>query len=440
MSHPRRHPRPRACAAGSNRPTTRRTDFPIQNLPFGRFRRAGSMRAWRIGVAIGDQVLDLRARRADRHRRHEPADAPAARAARRRCARAISAGPAPTAARSERRLREALVPQARGRDGPALPTSATTPTSTPASITPPRSASCSAPTTRCCRTTSGCRSATTAAPRRSASSGQRFRRPHGPDQGARRRTRRCSARRKRLDYELELGVFIGRGNALGEPIADRRRPRSTCSAWRCSTTGRRATSRPGSTSRSGPFLSKNFASTMSPWIVTMEALAPFRAPFDAARPATRSRCPTSTRPPTASAARSTSSSRSGCRPRRCAQPGHAGDRLTHVELSPTPTGRVAQLVAHHTVNGCNLQPGDLFGTGTLSGPTPEQAGSLLELTQRRQAADHAAQRRDAHLPRGRRHASSCAAAASATGCRAHRLRRVPRHGAAGAPGAVGPRP
>ena len=60
-------------------------------------------------------------------------------------------------------------------------------------------------------------------------------------------------------------------------------PRLICSAWHCSTTGRRATSRAGSTSRSGPFLSKNFARTFSPWLVTTEALAPFRAAFE--RPA-----------------------------------------------------------------------------------------------------------------------------------------------------------
>ena len=78
--------------------------------------------------------------------------------------------------------------------------------------------------------------------------------------------------------------------------------------------------------------------------------------------------------------------------------GHAGERLIAARTSRDAYWTVAQLVAHHTVNGCNLQRGDLFGSGTLSGPRPEQAGSLLELTRGRQAADHAVQRRDAQLP------------------------------------------
>ena len=92
----------------------------------------------------------------------------------------------------------------------------------------------------------------------------------GQTHAAGRRERRRFGPCQRLDYELELGVFVGAGNALGEPIADRARPRTHIVRHRaCSTTGRRATSRPGSTSRSGPFLAKNFATTISPWIVTL---------------------------------------------------------------------------------------------------------------------------------------------------------------------------
>ncbi len=81
---------------------------------------------------------------------------------------------------------------------------------------------------------------------------------------------------ERLDYELELGVWIGPGNALGEPIADRRRRRSYRGISACSTTGRRAIFRPGNISRWGRFSPRTFHSTISPWIVTPEALAPFR--------------------------------------------------------------------------------------------------------------------------------------------------------------------
>ena len=200
-------------------------------------------------------------------------------------------------------------------------------------------------------------------------SGHAFRRPRGQIKAPDAAQRRASAPTRRLDYELELGIFIGRPNALGEPVRDRRTPRSTCSASRCSTTGARATSRRWEYQPLGPFLSKNFASTVSPWIVTLEALAPFRSAFARARRATRRRCRTSTRPPTASAAPSTSSSRSGCR-RRAMRAGRRmrGDVISRSNFADAAYWTVAQLVAHHTVNGCNLRSGDLFGSGTLSGP------------------------------------------------------------------------
>jgi len=82
---------------------------------------------------------------------------------------------------------------------------------------------------------------------------------------------------RRLDYELELGVFVGVGNSPGAPIpmADAER---TSSASPCSMTGRRRPTSLGIPAF-GPFLSKNFATTISPWIVTLQALAPFRVPF-----------------------------------------------------------------------------------------------------------------------------------------------------------------
>ena len=216
------------------------TDFPIQNLPFGRFRRAGSDEPWRIGVAIGDQVLDLRlaaravplAAMASR-----PLLAPLAAGdlnafmalgadARSAHARARCRPRWPKAA--TQRAVPGAVPGAAGRRPrwrcPAA--SATTPTSTPASTTPPRSASCSAPTTRCCRTTSGCRSATTAAPRRSCVSGTvaapaawarpRRRTPTRPCSGPSRAARlRARARRPRRHAATRSATPIddGRGRS-----------------------------------------------------------------------------------------------------------------------------------------------------------------------------------------------------------------------------------
>ena len=96
----------------------------------------------------------------------------------------------------------------------------------------------------------------------------------------------------------------------------------------CSTTGRRATCRPGSTSRSGPFLSKNFATHALALDRDDGGAGAVPRAVRAARRATRSRCPTSTRRPTASTARSTSRWRSGCRPRRCARPARPPVRLS----------------------------------------------------------------------------------------------------------------
>ena len=219
----------RRCAAGSHRPTRRAATSRSRTCPSAASGAAGTQR-------------ELAHRRGDRR--------PGARPARPRALvdtddMNVLMAPAPPA-RSALRARALRRPARGQREASALaPTrccrrrrpstpcpaaSATTPISTPASTTPPRWASCSGPTTRCCPTTSGCRSATTAAPRRSCVSGQRVPAAARPDQGPERRHAAASAPRKRLDYELELGFFVGAGNALGEPIPIERRRRRTCSA------------------------------------------------------------------------------------------------------------------------------------------------------------------------------------------------------------------
>jgi fumarylacetoacetase len=208
-------------------------------------------------------------------------------------------------------------------------------------------------------------------------SGQRFKRPHGqikgPDAAA-----PSFGPSRRLDYELELGFFIGQGNPLGEPIAiDKAEDHlfGVCllndwsardlQAWEYQPLG--------------PFLAKNFATTLSPWIVTMEALAPFRARFE--RPS---------QDPQPLPYLDARANRAGgaldivleawLQTPKMRATGEGPVRLSHSKTAEAAYWTAAQLVAHHTVNGCNLQPGDLFGSGTLSGPSPEQAGSLLELT------------------------------------------------------------
>jgi fumarylacetoacetase len=129
----------------------------------------------------------------------------------------------------------------------------------------------------------------------------------------------------------------------------------------------------------GPFLSKNFASTVSPWIVTLEALAPYRQPF------TRSQGDPQPLPYLSSESNSAQGAfdvqlEVWLQTQAMRDAGHAGDCISRSHFGQAAYWTVAQMVAHHTVNGCALRPGDLFGSGTLSGPLPEQAGSMLELS------------------------------------------------------------
>lgn len=184
---------------------------------------------------------------------------------------------------------------------------------------------------------------------------------------------------RRLDYELELGVWIGPGNALGEPvgIADAGRhiagycllndwSARDIQAWEYQPLG--------------PFLAKSFATTISPWIVTSEALAPFRIP-QPARPAGD--------PEPFSYLFDETDQREGALDLelevQLLTPGLEEKGLPPHRLALSNTRHmywtVAQMVTHHTSNGCNLRPGDLIGTGTLSGPDAGSTGSMLEATE-----------------------------------------------------------
>jgi fumarylacetoacetase len=129
----------------------------------------------------------------------------------------------------------------------------------------------------------------------------------------------------------------------------------------------------------GPFLAKNFATTISPWIVTLEALAPFQTQWT--RPAED--------PQPLSYLDSAAVRAAGAidlqlevwlETARMRATGAPPERLSHATFRDS-YWTVAQLLAHHTVNGCNLEAGDLFGSGTQSGPAAAEAGSLLELSQ-----------------------------------------------------------
>ncbi len=183
----------------------------------------------------------------------------------------------------------------------------------------------------------------------------------------------------RLDYELELGFFVGTGNALNSPIPIDRAEEHIFGVCLLNDWSARDI-QAWEYQPLGPFLAKSFATTISPWIVTLEALAPFRRPAFA-RPAGDPE-------PLPYLLSSSDQEKGGI------------DISLEVELSTvemrdrkveafvvcktsstnlywTP----AQFVAHHTSNGCNLKPGDLLGSGTISGMDINEVGSLLERTQ-----------------------------------------------------------
>ncbi|MDM7463976.1 MAG: fumarylacetoacetase [Tepidimonas taiwanensis] len=363
-------------------------DFPIQNLPFASFRRRDRGEAWRGGVAIGDAIVDLAAL----HCGH-PFDGLAAEAlaagAEPQLNALMALGPAHWRALRlalSRALREGsplralvepcLVPQAEAEYG--LPARIGDYTDFYTSIHHATNIG------RLFRPDNPLLPNYQWVPigyhGRSSSIGvspQAFRRPRGqvkaPDAAA-----PVLAPSRRLDIELELGVFVGPGNALGEPIPIAEAESHVfgivllndwsardIQAWEYQPLG--------------PFLAKNFATTISTWVVTLEALAPYRVPFE--RPAADPQ-PLPYLESADNRARGAfdihlSIEWQTARMAEQGMPAHPVARTNYRYAYWT----VAQMVAHHTVNGCNLQPGDLLGTGTLSGPKPEEAAAFIELTQ-----------------------------------------------------------
>ncbi|MDQ0705905.1 fumarylacetoacetase [Pseudomonas sp. W3I7] len=183
----------------------------------------------------------------------------------------------------------------------------------------------------------------------------------------------------RLDYELELGIWIGQGNAMGDSIAIGDAAEHIAGFCLLNDWSARDI-QAWEYQPLGPFLSKSFITSISPWVVTAEALEPFRK-AQPARPAgdpqplpylldTRDQA-TGGLDIELEVLLTTAAMREQNLPEH------------RLALSNTQHmyWTVAQLVAHHSVNGCQLQAGDLFGSGTLSGPQPGQYGSLLEITE-----------------------------------------------------------
>jgi fumarylacetoacetase len=365
------------------------TDFPIQNLPFGVFQQRGANDTPHIGVAIGDQILDLAACHAIGLLKGLPEPVQVACNAstlnslmalgrtatlplRHHLSQLLRAGQAPSNAdkilvsMAEAQL---LLPATIGDytdfyasifhatnvgklfrpDNPLLPNYKHIPIAyhgRASSIVP---------------------------------SGTPIERP----QGQQKRPEEIVptfAPSQMLDYELEVGCFVGMGNELGKPVAlDRAEAHlfGLClindwsardiQAWEYQPLG--------------PFLAKSFATTISPWVVTLEALAPFRCPAFVRAPDD---------PPTLPYLTSSVNQEQGginlvlevlLSSAQMRQENITPIRLSHGSFQQM-YWTVAQMLTHHTSNGCNLRPGDLLASGTVSGAEAGTQGCLLELTQR----------------------------------------------------------
>ena len=371
------------------------TDFPIQNLPFAVFRRAGSSESARVGVAIGDAILDVAACLAAGLFSEASMDARQGamacgagslnelmgrgRAPRKALRVSLSALLSEGTPTHQRQIAEhALVLQADAElflpahigdftdfyasvhhasnvgalfrpDQPLLPNYKWVPIGYHG-----RSSSI-------------------------VLSGTPVKRPSG-QRKAPNDVEPTVGRSRSLDYELELGAFVSAGNILGTPVsladADEHLfgfcllndwSARDIQSWEYQPLG--------------PFLAKNFASSVSPWVVSMEALAPFRAPLT----------PRDTDDPHPLPYLDDAHDREKggyaitlevfLRTARMRADGDPAARLSQSSALDLYWS-VGQMVAHHTSGGCNLRPGDLLGSGTISGPLNDNRGCLLEITRR----------------------------------------------------------
>ena len=341
-------PKLRSWVESANRPGC---DFPIQNLPLGVFRPRGETRA-RVGVAIGDAILDVgQWLPGDTLNEYLALPATQRRDLRREWSKALEAG-APTRALHTQADCAMLLPATVGDytdfyasihhatnvgklfrpDNPLLPNYKHVPI---------------------------------AYHGRSSSlvvSGTQVRRPRGQlGEGT-------FGPSRELDYEVEVGAFLGPGNELGKSIPVGEAGQHVAGVCLVNDWSARDIQR-WEYQPLGPFLAKNFATSVSPWVVTVEALAPFRAEAAAhdvpVLPYLQER----------DAGAFDITVEAWLRTGAMKDPVRLS-RASFRDLYWT----LGQMVAHHTSNGCALRPGDLIASGTISGPEKENRGCLLELT------------------------------------------------------------
>jgi fumarylacetoacetase len=183
-----------------------------------------------------------------------------------------------------------------------------------------------------------------------------------------------------LDYEVEVGCFVGPGNPLGQPVAIDQAEKHLFGLCLVNDWSARDI-QSWEYQPLGPFLSKSFATTVSPWVVTLEALEPYRSPAF--------RRPSGDPAPLPYLDSADTRSRGGLDISVEVYLTTARMRAAHLPPFRLSRGNTAdlywtlgQMFAHHASNGCNLRPGDLFATGTISGAAKDSRGCMLELTWR----------------------------------------------------------
>jgi fumarylacetoacetase len=208
-------------------------------------------------------------------------------------------------------------------------------------------------------------------------SGEALRRPHGQAKDSNGVVQFGPS--KALDFELEVGAFIASGNALGSPI-----PIEAASSHvfgYCLLNDWSARDTQFWESMLGPFLSKSLSTSISPWIVSSEALAPFRAPvFTPSQPDWPATLPYLQSEMDRVEGGMNIELEAYIETGRMRELGEAPARVVATNLKYAYWS-FAQMIAHHTSNGCNLQPGDLLGCGTVSGPTDESRACFMEHTE-----------------------------------------------------------
>ena len=184
---------------------------------------------------------------------------------------------------------------------------------------------------------------------------------------------------RRLDYELELGLWIGRGNELGQPIPIAEAGEHIAGYCLLNDWSARDL-QAWEYQPLGPFLAKNFLTSVSPWVVTAEALAPFRRPMPPRPPGDPVPLPYLDPPHAPDSGALGIELEATLSTQAMRDAGLAPHRLSRGSAAAAMYWSDAQIVAHHASNGCNLQPGDLIGTGTLSTDRDEGLGSLIEIS------------------------------------------------------------